>query len=80
MEKDHQSYQSLGTDEFQQAAAAAESEAGTHHWFEMSPGEQTTAIYAQLRRLDEARCAAISFVPGQRRHHRATAKLTKDRG
>jgi hypothetical protein len=80
MEKDHQSDQPLRTDGFQQAAVAAETEVGTVHWSEMSPGERTTAIYAQLRRLDEARCAAISFVPGQRRHHRATAKLTKDRG
>lgn len=64
MAESHRSDRSLPPNGFQQAAAAAETEAGKDHWYEMLPWERTRAIYAQLRRLDEARSAAISFVPG----------------
>lgn len=39
-------------DDFQRAAAAAEALAGKVRWSEMTPREQTEAIYAELRRID----------------------------
>jgi NAD(P)H-hydrate repair Nnr-like enzyme with NAD(P)H-hydrate epimerase domain len=47
-------------DDFQQAAAAALSDAGHARWLAMSPREQTRAIYSHLRRLDAARAPGMS--------------------
>ena len=52
-------------DDFQRAAAEAETKAGKRMWFEMSPSEQTRAIYAQLRQIDADRAVAMAFSPGR---------------
>ena len=62
--------------DFQRAAAAARAEAGARGWCEMSPSEQTRAIYAQLRLIDEARATALTQprrLPGDGRAVRRTA-------
>jgi hypothetical protein len=55
MAENRPSVQSQKEDDFQQAAREAEAEAGLPGWFEMSPSEQTRAIYSKLRRIDAAR-------------------------
>ncbi len=77
MAETYRSDQSVPKDGFQQAAAAAEAEAGRHHWHEMLPWERTREIYAQLRRLDEVRGAAISFVPGRAARPRSVGGSTQ---
>jgi hypothetical protein len=62
MAEKHQSDQPLRTNEFQRAAAAAETDEGGRPWSEMLPGERARAIYAQLRRLDAERKRPVSRV------------------
>jgi hypothetical protein len=64
------------TNDFQRAAAEAEAKIGTSAWFEMTPTEQTRAIYAALRRIDAARALAISFKPGRRGRFRVAGETT----
>jgi len=70
MAETHQSDQSLCTDGFQRAAASAETEAGEQRWSEMLPWERAKAIYAQLRRIDAERAAAMAFSPGRAGRYR----------
>jgi hypothetical protein len=64
-------------DDFQQAAAAAIAEAGYPRWLEMSPHEQTQAIYVQLRRIDVDRATATAFKPGRPGRYRVTGEPLK---
>jgi hypothetical protein len=77
MEDTHQPDQLPPSDEFQQAVAAAQNEASEHHWSEMSPREQTRAIYAQLRRIDAERAVAIAFNPSPSGRYRAAGKSVR---
>ena len=74
---------STAANDFQRAAATASAEVGKRSWQEMTPSEQTQAIYAQLRRIDEARVLVMSgsvasgghaaFRNGRRPHRSAVA-------
>lgn len=64
-----------GLTDFQRAAAAARAEAGARGWCEMSPSEQTRAIYAQLRVIDEARATALAQPRRLSSDGRATASI-----
>lgn len=64
-------------DDFQRAAAAAEAQAGGRWWLAMTPRERSLTIYAQLRRLDEERAAALSSVPGPRSRFRVAREPTR---
>ena len=66
MEDTHQPDQLPPSDEFQQAVAAAQNEASEHHWSEMSPREQTRAIYAQLRRGHSIQPKSVRSISGGR--------------
>jgi hypothetical protein len=57
------------TNDFQRAAAAAKAAAARPAWFELSPAEQTQAIYAQLRLIDAARAKALAILPRRRSRH-----------
>jgi hypothetical protein len=69
--------QNAPSDEFQRAAAEAEAKAGKRAWFEMSPSEQTRAIYAQLRRIDADRAAAMAFGPGRPGRYRVAGETVR---
>ncbi len=69
--------QNASIDDFQRAAAEAEAKAGKRAWFEMSPSEQTRAIYAQLRRIDADRATAIAFCPGRPGRYRVAGETVR---
>ena len=71
-----------GADDFQRAAAAAKAEAdlSQRSWMKLTPREQTQAIYAQLRRIDQERAAALSSPPDPPSACGLAAKSTKRRG
>jgi hypothetical protein len=69
--------QNAPSDDFQRAAAEAETKAGERGWFEMSPSEQTRAIYAQLRRIDADRAAAMAFSPGRPGRYRVAGETAR---
>jgi hypothetical protein len=69
--------QNAPSDDFLRAAAEAETKAGKRAWFEMSPSEQTRAIYAQLRRLDADRAEAIAFSPGRPGRYRVAGETVR---
>jgi hypothetical protein len=69
--------QNAPSDDFLRAAAEAETKAGKRAWFEMSPSEQTRAIYAQLRRIDADRAAAMAFSPGHPGRYRVAGETAR---
>jgi hypothetical protein len=66
-------------DDFQRAAAEAEANAGKRAWLEMSPAEQTRAIYAKLRRIDADHAAAMAFSPGRPGRYRVAGETVRRR-
>lgn len=69
--------QTLVADDFQDAAAAAEMQAGEHGWSEMLPGERSRAIYSSLRNIDAKRAVALHFVAGPHGRFRVAGESTK---
>jgi hypothetical protein len=65
------------TDDFQRAANVAENKAGSREWLEMTPTERARAIYAELRQIDAARVAAMSFVSKSAASSQAAVESTR---